>query len=342
MAGKHLEDAKKAKNDEFYTQLSDIEQEVCAYLDYTPDLFRDKTVLLPCDNPETSNFTKFFVSHFVDFGLKKLVSTSYAHPKYIGDGPRNGRIMELSRDDFAGGDGIDPENLEWRYLDGDGDFRSDEVTRLRDRADFVITNPPFSLFREFLAWLMKADDIRFSMIGSINAISYKGTNPLIKDGLLWLGATANTRDMVFAVPKGSSVNKSERARAERLGHETDERYDYRRLGNTCWFTNIEHRIRNTPLPLNTMAENLANNGKLIKRLNGSDQYRHYDNIDGIDVPFTDAIPSDYDGLMGVPISFFNKYNPKQFEIVGFRYGDDGKELRVDGVRTYIRAIIRHR
>lgn len=342
MTNEYLAKAKSAKNDELYTQLPDIEQEVYAYLDHTPDLFRDKTVLLPCDDPETSNFTRFFVSHFVEFGLKGLISTSYAHSQHSDDGVKHGRLMELNRDDFAGADGPDPDNLEWGRLDGDGDFRSDEITRLRDRSDFVITNPPFSLFREFLAWLMDSDDIRFSMIGNLNAIPYKETSPLIKDGLLWLGATANNRDMVFAVPKGTTVSESDRAKAERLGYHPDERYDYTRLGNTCWFTNIEHNIRSAPLPLNTMAENLANNRRLIKRLGGSDTYLRYDNLDGIDVPFTDAIPSDYDGLMGVPISFLSKYNPDQFEIIRFRYGDDGKDLKVSGVMTFSRIIIRRR
>jgi hypothetical protein len=197
MANSNLTNAKNAKNDEFYTQYHDIEKEIMAYLDFDPDVFRGKTILLPCDDPEWSNFTKFFAQNFQRFGLKKLISTSYAveSKKYksgyqptlfeVNDPQfdeyktrRNGKIFTLTRD--KSGDGkIDVNDLEWKYLQGDGDFNSKEIKALRDESDIIITNPPFSLFREFLAWIIEADK-KFIIIGSMNAITYKEVFPLIK------------------------------------------------------------------------------------------------------------------------------------------------------------------
>ena len=203
MANANLTKAKTAKNDEFYTQYADIQKEINAYLDYNPDVFRDKTILLPCDDPEWSNFTKFFAQNFENFGLKKLISTSYAveskkikswqptlfetaSPYYDADKSRtNGKIFVLERD-VTGDNRIDINDLEWQYLKGDGDFRSKEVTKLRDEADIIITNPPFSLFREFVAWLMDSEK-QFIIIGNQNAITYKEIFPLIKENKIWLG-----------------------------------------------------------------------------------------------------------------------------------------------------------
>lgn len=325
MANRNLTNAKRAKNDEFYTQYHDIEKEINAYLDYNPDLFRGKTVLLPCDDPEWSNFTKFFAQNFERFGLKKLISTSYAvESKFYKDGYQvtmfeecapqydsnktktHGKIFTLTHD--VSGDGkVDVNDLEWGYLEGDGDFKSRELKKLRDEADIIITNPPFSLFREFLAWIIDANK-QFVIIGNMNAITYKEVFPLIKENKIWLGATGNGNDMVFAVPAGTEVDEKDRQKAARLGYVGD----YTRLGNSCWFTNLDHGRRHQPLQLMTMADNLRFN----KKLKAKAAYDQYDNYDAIEVPFTDAIPSGYNGIMGVPISFLDKYNPEQFEIVG--------------------------
>lgn len=327
MANTNLKEAKVAKNDEFYTQFHDIEVEMNAYLEYDPDVFRGKTVLLPCDDPEWSNFTRFFAAKFDELGLKKLVSTSYApdskkyktpyQPSLFEQGAPQfdmtktsvkGKIFVLERD--RSGDGrINIDDLEWKYMEGDGDFRSKEVTELRDEADFIITNPPFSLFREFLAWIIGADK-KFAVIGNMNAITYKEVFPLIKDNKVWLGATGNGNDMVFGVPDGAKVDEKDKAKAARLGYVGN----YTRLGNSCWFTSIEHGRRHEPLPLMNMADNLRFSKH--KEIRGKTTYDHYDNYDAIEVPFTDAIPSDYNGVMGVPISFLIKYCPEQFEILG--------------------------
>ena len=351
-----LRKAAKVKNDEFYTQYYDIEKEVNAYLEYNPDVFRGKTILLPCDDPEWSNFTLFFAQKFKDLGLKKLISTSYAveskkykfdyqptlfetsSPNYDEIKTRcKGKIFTLDED--INGDGnLDFKDLKWQYLDKDGDFRSEEVTKLRDEADIIITNPPFSLFREFLKWIMDGKK-QFLIIGNMNAISYKEVFQLIKNNKLWLGATGFVTDMVFAVPKGTIVKDNDRKKAERLGYIGD----YTRLGNSCWFTNIEHGRRHQPLQLMTMEDNLKfSRHKDIKEKG----YQKYDNYDALEVPFTDAIPKDYDGIMGVPISFLDKYCPEQFEILGL---DDhrleypqwrGKGPELNGKVLFRRIIIR--
>ena len=327
MPNSNLTEAQRAKNDEFYTQYADIEKEMTAYLEYDPDVFRGKTLLLPCDDPEWSNFTKYFAQNFDRFGLKKLISTSYAVESKTYKGVyqptlfetrapyfdqvktvQNGKIFTLSHD-RTGDHKINVDDLEWHYLKGDGDFRSAEIKKLRDETDLIITNPPFSLFREFLAWIVEADK-QFVIIGNMNAITYKGVFPLVKENKLWLGATGNGSDMVFAVPAGSEVAEGDKQKAARLGYVGD----YTRLGNSCWFTNLDHGRRHQPLPLMTMADNLKYSKH--KEIKGKQSYDRYDNYDAIEVPFTDAIPSDYDGAMGVPISFLDKYSPEQFEIIG--------------------------
>lgn len=356
MANANLGAAKKAKQDEFYTQWADIEREMNAYLEYDPDVFRDKTVLLPCDDPEWSNFTKFFALHFVDYGLKKLVSTSYAPESNAGgafyaptlfetesaaydeDMSRvRGRVFTLMPEDVSGDDKIDIDDLQWKYLEGDGDFRSPEVTALRNDADFIITNPPFSLFREFVAWLVDGG-VQFSVVGNVNATTYKEIFPLIRDNRMWKGATANANDMVFAVPDGVEIAEKDRQKAEKMGYKGQ----FTRLGNSCWYTNIEHGRRHEPLQLMTMADNLKFSRHEKLRENG---YVKYDNYDVIEVGFVDAIPSDYDGVMGVPITFLDKYNPDQFEILGAtqrgchdavpdtKKYDDYREMRPDGTPT---------
>ena len=350
MPNHKLQAAKAAKNDEFYTQFRDIEAEMFAYLDYDPDVFRGKTVLLPCDDPEWSNFTRFFVAKFEELGLKKLISTSYAsesknyktdweptlfeteNPRFSADRTAVcGKIFTLTGNTNRNGC-IDIDDLEWDYLDGDGDFNSDEVTRLRDEADFIITNPPFSLFRKFLTWIREGGK-KFIIIGNMNAITYKEVFPLIKENKAWLGATGNGRDMVFGVPADATVNEKDRQKAARLGYEGH----FTRLGNSCWFTNVDHGRRHEPLRLMTMADNLRYSKH--KEIRGKSTYDRYDNYDAIEVPYTDAIPSDYTGAMGVPISFLDKYCPDQFEILGFRKGNDGRDLIVNGVYPYFRVLI---
>lgn len=351
---RHLGAAKAAKNDEFYTQWADIEREINAYLEYDPDVFRDKVVLLPCDDPEWSNFTKFFALHFVDFGLKKLISTSYApdsnsaklnyQPSLFESASpafdakkthANGKKFTLEPKDINGDGVINIDDLQWEYLAGDGDFRSQEVTALRDEADLVITNPPFSLFRSFMSWVIGGGR-KLSVIGTNNAITYNEVFPHIMANELWKGATANSTDMVFGVPKGTPLAEADRDKAERLGYPSDDERDYTRHGNSCWFTNIDHGRRHEPLQLMTKADNIKFSKHKEVRGVG---YPPYDNFDGIEVPFVDAIPSDHDGMMGVPITFLDKYNPDQFEILGSSEGDymptktyGPKERVVDGVR----------
>ena len=340
MANTNLANAKTAKNDEFYTQYSDIQKEMNAYLEYNPDVFRGKTILLPCDDPEWSNFTKFFAQNFESFGIKKLISTSYAveskkikdwqptlfeteSPYYDADKSRtNGKIFVLDED--INNDGrFNINDLHWSYLEGDGDFRSDEVKALRDEADIIITNPPFSLFREFLIWIIEADK-QFVIIGNQNAVSYKEIFPLIKNNRIWLGNGFNAGNAYFGIPESASKDYVEGV--------YDAKTNLVKFRNCCWYTNIDHGRRHEPLPLMTMEDNILYSKH--KELRGKG-YIHYENYDAIDVPYTDAIPSDYEGLMGVPRTFLDKFCPDQFEIIGNAEGDLGKEL---GFRPYPREL----
>ena len=326
MANENLGAAREAKFDEFYTQYHDIEKEMNAYLDFDKDVFRDKIVLLPCDDPEWSNFTKYFAQNFERLGLKKLISTSYApdskpqqldlqltlfetaSPKFDKVKARaNGKIYTLTRD-ATGDKKINVDDLEWEYLKGDGDFRSPEVSALRNEADIIITNPPFSLFREFLKWIIEADK-KLVILGNKNAITYKEVFPLIKENKMWLGSTPMSVDLMFRVPE------SMQAQLVAAGKEGSawRRIDGEVMGRStsAWFTSLDHGRRHEPLELMTEEDNV----KFNKKLKGV-PYKKYDNYDAIEVPFTDAIPADYAGMMGVPISFLSKHNPDQFEIVG--------------------------
>ena len=365
MANTNLANAKTAKNDEFYTQYPDIQKEINAYLEYDPDVFRGKTVLLPCDDPEWSNFTKFFAQNFEAFGLKKLISTSYAveskkikdwqptlfetdSPYYDADKSRtNGKIFVLDED--INGDGrFNINDLQWSYLEGDGDFRSDEVKALRDEADIIVTNPPFSLFREFIAWIMEAKK-QFVIIGHQNAVSYKEVFPLIKDNKIWLG---------IGFKGGATHFISNYQDIATAGNHIEGMI---RVSGVVWFTNIDHGRRHEEIPLMTKEDNILYSKH--KEIKGKG-YLHYVNYDAIDVPYSDAIPIDYDGIMGVPITFLDKYCPDQFEILGItdrgnEYGIKTKEFTsedspiygdlnrrgaiiVDGVlkSTYARILIR--
>lgn len=365
MANSNLHNAKRAKQDEFYTPWVDIEKEMNAYLEYDPDVFRDKVILLPCDDPEWSNFTKYFALRFEELGIKKLISTSYS-PRANNGGAfyspqpglfdhvmfdekkdfEHGKIFTLQNKDINKDGAINIDDIEWGYLEDDGDFRSDEIKSLRDEADMVIANPPFSLLKEFVAWLIEGD-VLFAVIGNSNAITYKDVFPLIKGNKIWLGATGNTTDMVFEVPLNIEVKQSDRDKAAKLGYVSTDEVSYTRLGNSCWFTNIQHGRRHTPLPLMTQADNERFNKKIAKNANS---YKTYDNYDAIEVPVTNGIPSDYKGVMGVPISFLDKYCPEQFEIVGcsYNYGrPEGWDQTIsmsgtiEGTSVYKRILIRH-
>ena len=326
--------AKAAKNDEFYTQYADIQKEVNAYLEYNPDTFRDKTVLLPCDDPEWSNFTRFFAQNFERLGLKRLISTSYAveskkykdyqptlfeteSPLFDIDKTRiKGKIFELTRDTNGNGR-IDIDDLEWQYMDGDGDFRSKEVCKLRDESDIIVTNPPFSLFREFLDWCLSVGKAVL-IIGNMNAITYKEVFPLIKDNKLWYGPSISSGDREFMVPESYPISAS--------GWRIDESgRKFIRVKGVRWFTNLEHGRRHERMKLMSKQDNLRYGKHKDLRERG---YIHYTNYDAIDVPYSDAIPSDYDGNMGVPITFLDKYCPEQFEILGLT--DRGNEY---GIKT---------
>jgi len=357
MATEFLANAKSNKNDEFYTQWVDIESEVQAYLEYNPDVFRGKTILCPCDDPDWSNFTKYFALHFSDYGIKKLISTSYAveskgnkevfqyslfemnDPKY--DETKTlvkGKIFVLEENNS---EKVNIDHLQWDYMDGDGDFRSDEVKKLRDEADIIITNPPFSLFREFVAWIVGADK-QFLIISNVNAITYKEIFPLIRDNKMWMGLAFGRGFKGFIIPDSYPLSGAE-SRIDEHGNRIVS------TNNTIWFTNLDHGRRHRPLPLMTMADNLKFSKH--KNIRGKTSYDKYDNFNAIEVPFTDAIPSDYNGVMGVPISFLNKYCPEQFEIIGCSY-DYGRpegwdksinmSVTVNGVNTYKRLLIKHK
>ena len=327
MANRNLKEAKAAKNDEFYTQYHDIEAEMNAYLEYNPNVFRGKTILLPCDDPEWSNFTRFFVAKFEELGIKKLISTSFAQESknyksnwqptlFESEDPRFsaektaicGKIFTLTGDTNKNGR-IDIDDLEWDYLEGTGDFRSPEVTALRNEADIIITNPPFSLFREFLAWIVQGNK-QFAIIGNKNCITYKEVFPLIKENKIWAGSRIWSGGMWFR-----TLNEEDYDRID----------DDIKMKNvpSIWVTNIEHGRRHQPLTLMTMEDNLRYN----KKMKDKEAYDHYDNYDAIEVPYTDAIPSDYEGVMGVPISFLDKYCPEQFEILGMCENEDLYQLK---------------
>ena len=341
MACKTLDKAKKQKNDEFYTVYDYIQKEINAYLEYNPNTFKDKTVLLPCDDPEWSNFTRFFAQNFEKLGLKKLISTSYAvdskpsgsfyQPTLFETNDiqfdeyktrKKGKIFTLTRKNKK----VDINDLKWKYMDGDGDFRSDEVKKLRDEADIIVTNPPFSLFIEFVLWAVEKDK-KLLIIGNQNAITYKEIFPLLKDNKLWIGATNNGKDMVFKVPEGSKIDPRDQEKAAKLGYVGN----YTRLGNACWFTNLEHGRRHQPLQLMTMDDNkkFSKHKEVVE--NG---YIKYDNYDAIEVKYIDAIPSDYNGIMGVPITFMDKYNPEQFEILGILQSSTDEQAGIPNLRFY--------
>lgn len=343
MANSNLTNAKRAKNDEFYTQYGDIQKEIEAYLEYNPKTFRDKVVYCNCDDPFESNFFRYFVLNFAKLGLEQLITTSYkpspvanTQLALFGDGKNltkaKGRPKATANkfiiNEVHDLDGDGEFNLkdvakqlkankhnEWAPLEGDGDFRSDECVELLERSDVVVTNPPFSLFREYVKQLFDCNK-KFLIIGSMNAITYKEIFPLIKNNKLWLGNGFHAGNAYFFTPNTRDFASGV----------YDAKTGLVKFRNVCWFTNLDHGRRHQPLPLMTMADNLKHSKH--KEMKGKKTYDKYDNYDAIEVPFTDAIPSDYKGVMGVPISFLDKYNPDQFEILGMCENEDLYKLKI--------------
>ena len=323
MAGnRSLHAANKAKQDEFYTQLSDIEKELKHYREH----FHGKTVYCNCDDPTISNFFRYFELNFAKLGLKKLITTCY----------KNQQIDLFSKHDMeaaAGleyvGNGTEPTKFQ---LKGDGDFRSPECIELLKQADIVVTNPPFSLFREYIAQLVEYDK-KFVVIGSMNAITYKEVFPLIKSDRLWLGHGPAGSDMLFDVPK-DYARELVRNKNEGSAYRLVDGVIKGRLGNAVWFTNLDHKKRHEDL--------------ILYKKYSPDEYPKYDNYDAINVNRTDHIPADYDGEMGVPISFLDKHSPNQFEIIGMdrplitQLTGKQSRFKINGKEIFARIVIRKR
>jgi len=323
MANKQLTGAKKAKKDEFYTQLADIEAELKHYREH----FKDKTVLCNCDDPRMSKFFYYFVLNFHLLGLKKLITTCYKNqnPSLFSESTSEQAVYLA----YEGEDiGIPPNPSIAglvRPLLGDGDFRSAECIAFLEEADIVVTNPPFSLFREYVAQLIKYDK-KFIIIGNINAVTYKEIFPLIQRDQVWLGPSIHSGDREFEIPSSYPL--------EAAGSRTDnEGRRYIRVKGVRWFTNLDFPQRHEVLTL-------------YKRYS-PEEYPRYDNYDAINVDKVADIPCNYDGVMGVPITYLDKHNPDQFEIVGIdRYVEDnptpGKRFTIQGKETYARILIRKR
>ena len=337
----NLHTAAKAKNDEFYTRLADIENELSHYRDQ----FRGKVVLCNCDDPFESNFFKYFVLNFNHLGLKKLIATSYAGSPIAN---KQLSVMNILGDDEQGNsygiaykavvttvhdandDGqVDMSDIHRLFelgenqlsrLKSGGDFRSRECIALLDEADIVVTNPPFSLFREYVATLM-AHKKKFLIWGNINAITYKEIFPLLKDNEMWLGTRNINADIWFVVPEGEKYEKI-----------IDGNKTKHIMG--CWYTNLDLKKRHEDM--------------ILYRRYTPEEYPHYDNYDAININKTVDIPCDYDGVMGVPITFLDKYNPEQFEIIGLdRYTIPreflvGGRAAINGKPTYARILVRNR
>lgn len=302
--------ANRDKKDEFYTQLSDIEKEMKHY----QEQFRDKVIFCNCDDPVDSNFWKYFELNFTKLGLKRLISTHYEEdkPSYM---------LEINRDE--NGDGlITSKDIIKTKLKQNGDFRSPECIELLKQADIVITNPPFSLFREYVAQLMEYDK-KFIIIGNVNAITYKEFFPLIKDNKVWMGASIHSGDREFKIPNDYPL-KASGFRVDELGNK------YIRVKGVRWWTNMDYPQRHEDL-------------LMYKTYNPTD-YPKYDNYDAINVDKTSDIPYDYFGVMGVPITFLDKYNPNQFKIISDSRYHDGQDFAddinvINGKTLYRRILI---
>jgi len=367
MANEFLTNAKKVKNDEFYTQYSDIQKEIEAYLEYNQNVFRDKVVYCNCDDPFESNFFRYFVLNFNKLGLKQLITTSYKPSPVantqlglFGDdktlAKAKGRPKVTANkfiiNDVKDIDGNGEFNLkdvaeqlkankhnEWEPLDDDGDFRSEESVNLLKQSDIVVTNPPFSLFREYIKQLISHDK-KFLIIGNMNAITYKEVFPLLRDNKVWLGNNykVNAGAMFFEIPE--KIANLEQVR-EIKTNESGKKVYITRVQGIRWFTNLDHGRRHEPLQLM--------NEKEVVKFTTKKPFEKYDNYDAIEVSLVKNIPSDYKGVMGVPVSFLDSYNPDQFEILGSNRGVDqdpnkiyGKGSYLNGKEVYKRLFIKHK
>lgn len=305
---KILQEAKKSKSDEFYTQLSDIESELKHYEDH----FKDKVVYCNCDDARISNFFKYFSTNFQNLGLKKLISASYQEQG-------NGFFFEYTG---KKGEKTIPTSDDIIYFNGNGDFRKDESIELLKQSDIVVTNPPFSLFREYVQQLIKYNK-KFLIIGNINAITYKEIFQLIQENKAWLGINLGRGISGFIVPD----------HYELYGTETriDDFNNRIISSNNClWLTNLDNNKRHEYIRL---TETYIGN---------EDKYPTYDNYEGINVNEVKKIPNDYPGFMGVPITFLHKFNPDQFELIKFRKGNDNKDLSINGKCPYFRILIKNK
>lgn len=364
MPNRSLQLAKTVRKDEFYTQYQDIQKEIEKYIDYSPNVFREKVVYCNCDDPFESNFFKYFANKFKSYGIKKLITTSYAGSPIVQTQLQLPEIIKLNnkkelpeqknkkafRIEINGvsdltKDGITNLNdVKWllehdnnvsKVLQSDGkypagDFRSKECVELLKQADIVVTNPPFSLFREYIKQLVDFDK-NFLIIGNMNAITYKEVFPLIKAIKIWLGATNFNTGMYFKVPDDFVYADTYKFDREQDGVKVN------RVPGVCWFTNLDHGRRHKPIPLMTEAE--------VIKFGTKKPFEKYDNYDAIEVSLVKHIPSDYKGVMGVPISFLDKHNPEQFEILGatqrgchndvpdIKKYDDYWEMRQNGQKT---------
>ena len=317
-ANRNFHSAKAKKKDEFYTQLSDIENELWHYRDH----FRDKVVYCNCDDPRISNFFHYFSLQFRGLGLKKLITTCYKNQQMDMFSQNDAeKAIWLEYDGTQNETGVPlVEDIGIHYLEGNGDFRSGECIDLLKQADIVVTNPPFSLFRQYVAQLMKYEK-KFLIIGNMNASAYKEIFPLIKDQKVWYGASIKSGDREFGVPENYPLTAAS-SRVDEKGNK------FVRIKGVRWYTNLDYRQRHEDL--------------ILYKRYSPEEYPKYDNYDAINVNKTAEIPYDYDGEMGVPITFLDKHNPDQFQIVRFRKGNDGKDLSINGKPTYIRIVIKNK
>lgn len=346
----HFHKARKAKNDEFYTRYSDIVNELSAYRSYTPDIFRGKSVYCNCDNPYYSQFFRYFVDNFNELGLRQLTVTNYCDQPYDPLRPENvpHKVTIRSIPDYldtVDNDWMDTldqlkiqDDNEWDILSDSGDFGSAECIDILNQSDIVVTNPPFSLFQKYMQLLLKADK-EFVVIGNKNALVSKILFPYIQENKIWVGATSFNTDMVFNAPSNTDFNAIPKSASKLI----DGVYYLR--APAVWVTNIDHARRHSPLPLRTMDENRLHNTYIIKNPNS---YKKYDNYAAIEVPRTSGIPSDYDGVVGVPLSFLDVYCPEQFDIIGSStYAGQcntvyGEKSLIDGKVTFSRVFIQRK
>ena len=330
-SNKNLRKASKAKKDEFYTQLSDIEKEIRHYKKH----FKNKVVFCNCDDPRVSNFFHYFSYNFEQLGLKKLITTCYKNQNvdlFSQNNSEKAIFLEYTGDKNK--DNVpNPEEIGIKHLKGDGDFRSKECIDLLKESDIVVTNPPFSLFREYVAQLVEYKK-KFLIIGNVNAITYKEIFKLIKEDKLWLGASIHSGDREFGVPDDYPLT----AASFRIGSDGKK---YIRVKGVRWFTNLDYEERHEDLIL-------------YKNYYGNEgEYPKYDNYNAINIDVTKDIPMDYAGVMGVPITFLDKYNPEQFELLGImNTGEENKGIRhegtphgrpvVNGVEKYLRILIKNK